>query len=147
MLYHHSIQVWQRSALKKKITDDVTKNTLLLDDVIMLFWQFLQFESFITSLEIKARCNNCFLIQAFSPGNRTPCLVFHEFDFKTSESNFEVSKPSIWKHTTLCEKRVFFFHHYLANSTTNWAQIFTGLLFYVYVEIHKVRRLVFDNYQ
>ena len=30
---------------------------------------------------------------------------------------------------------------------TNWAQIFTGLLFYAYVEIHQVRILVFDNYK
>ena len=28
----------------------------------------------------------------------------------------------------------FFFHYYLATSTTNWAQIFTGLLFNAYVE-------------
>ena len=28
---------------------------------------------------------------------------------------------------------------------TNWAQIFTGLLFYAYVEIHQVRILVFDK--
>ena len=32
----------------------------------------------------------------------------------------------------------FFFHYNLATSTTNWAQIFTGLLFYAYVEIHQV---------
>ena len=30
---------------------------------------------------------------------------------------------------------------------TNWAQIFTGLLFYCYDGVHQVRRLVFDNYQ
>ena len=30
---------------------------------------------------------------------------------------------------------------------TNLAKIFTGLLFYAYVGIHQVRRLVFDNYQ
>ena len=30
---------------------------------------------------------------------------------------------------------------------TDWAQISTGLLFNAYVEIHQVRRLVFDNYQ
>ena len=30
---------------------------------------------------------------------------------------------------------------------TNWAQIFTGLLFYAYDGIHQVRTLVFDNYQ
>ena len=30
---------------------------------------------------------------------------------------------------------------------TMGSQIFTGLLFYAYVEIHQVRRLVFDNYQ
>ena len=45
----------------------------------------------------------------------------------------------------------FFFYFYLATSTTNWVQIFTGLLICAYVEIHQVRRLVletfFDNYQ
>ena len=35
----------------------------------------------------------------------------------------------------------FFFHYYLATWTTNWAQIFTGLLLYAYVEIHQVRRI------
>ncbi len=30
---------------------------------------------------------------------------------------------------------------------TNWAQIFTGLLFYMHVGIHQVRVLVFANYQ
>ena len=28
---------------------------------------------------------------------------------------------------------------------TDWAQIFTGFLFYAYVEIHQLWRLVFDN--
>ena len=41
----------------------------------------------------------------------------------------------------------FFFHYYLATSKTVWAQIFTGLLFYAYVETHQLWRLVFDNYQ
>ena len=40
-----------------------------------------------------------------------------------------------------------FFHILFATSTTNWVQIFTGLLFCAYLEIHKVRILVFDNYQ
>ena len=42
-----------------------------------------------------------------------------------------------------------FSHHFLATSMTNLhvAQIFTGLLFFAYVGIHQVRRLVFDNYQ
>ena len=40
----------------------------------------------------------------------------------------------------------FFVHYlYIATSTTDWDQIFTGLLCYAYVEIHQVRRLVFDN--
>ena len=47
------------------------------------------------------------------------------------------------KHTTSCDN---FFHYYLATSTTNWAQIATGLLFYADVQIHQVRRLVVDNY-
>ena len=41
----------------------------------------------------------------------------------------------------------FFFRYYLATSTTNLAQIFTGLLFYAFVGIHQVRLLVFDTYQ
>ena len=34
-------------------------------------------------------------------------VIFHEFDFETSDLEFEVSKWSIWKHTTLCDKGVF----------------------------------------
>ena len=34
-------------------------------------------------------------------------VIFHEFDLKTSELDFEVSNSSIWKHT-LRVKRVFF---------------------------------------
>ena len=33
--------------------------------------------------------------------------IFHEFDFKTSDLEFEVSTSSIWKHTTSCDKGVF----------------------------------------
>ena len=33
---------------------------------------------------------------------------------------------------------------FLATLMTNLAHIFTGLLFYAYVGIHQVRRLVFD---
>ena len=48
--------------------------------------------------------------------------------------------------TQLRVTRVFFFHYYLATSMTNWAQIFTGLLFYALCWDTPVRRLVFDNY-
>ena len=34
---------------------------------------------------------------------------FYEFDFETSDSEFEVSKSCIWKHTTSCDKAVFSF--------------------------------------
>ena len=36
-------------------------------------------------------------------------VIFHEFDFKTSELDFEVSLSSIRKHTTLCDKGAFSF--------------------------------------
>ena len=49
------------------------------------------------------------------------------------------------KHTTFCDKDVF--HYCLATSMTNWLQIFTGMSFYAYIEIHQVRRLVVDNYK
>ena len=57
--------------------------------------------------------------------------IFHYFDFETSSLEFEVSKSSIWKHKTLCDKGVFscVFISQLA-PTINRAQIFTGLLFY-----------------
>ena len=35
-------------------------------------------------------------------------VIFHEFDFETSDLEFEVSKSSIWKHTTPCDKGDFF---------------------------------------
>ena len=44
-----------------------------------------------------------------------------EFGFETSEFDFAVSKLSICKHTTSCDRGVFFF----ATSSTNWVQIFT----------------------
>ena len=34
-------------------------------------------------------------------------VIFHEFDFETSSLELEVSKSSIKKHTTLCDKGVF----------------------------------------
>ena len=49
--------------------------------------------------------------------------------------------------TQICQQGCFFFHHFIATPMTNWAQIFTGLLFYVYDGIHQVGTLVFDNYQ
>ena len=36
-------------------------------------------------------------------------VIFHEFDFQTSNLEFEVSKSSIWKPTTSCDKGVFSF--------------------------------------
>ena len=36
-------------------------------------------------------------------------VIFHEFDSKTSRLEFEVSKSSIWTHTTPCDKGVFSF--------------------------------------
>ena len=54
-------------------------------------------------------------------------LKYLNFDFETSEFDFEVSKSSI-SSTQLRVAGRFFFH--LAISTTNWVHIFTGLLFY-----------------
>ena len=65
-------------------------------------------------------------------------VIFHEFDFETSELDFEVSKSSIWNQTTLCDKGVIIISQL-------WRP--AGLLLYVNFEIHQVRRLVFDNYQ
>ena len=51
------------------------------------------------------------------------------------------------KAQNLCDNGIFFFHCSLTTSMTNWAKTFKGLLFCAYVEIHQVRRMVFDNYQ
>ena len=65
--------------------------------------------------------------------------------------DFEIPKLNIWEHKTSCDdKGIFYFHYYLANSTTNWVQIFTGFLFYAYIyyaEIHQLRKPVFVTYQ
>ena len=36
-------------------------------------------------------------------------VIFYEFDFETSDLEFEVSKSSIWEHTTSCDNGVFSF--------------------------------------
>ena len=51
-------------------------------------------------------------------------VIFHEFDFRDPNSSIS----TLWWE----------FHSYLAPSMTNWAQIFTGLLFCAYSEIHQV---------
>ena len=61
-----------------------------------------------------------------------------EFDFETSDLELEVSKSSIWKHTTSCDKGVF--RSLLSRNFDD-----RGWLFYAYVEMYQVRRLVFDN--
>ena len=54
-------------------------------------------------------------------------------------------RTGLWQ---LVQQGRFCFHCALiANLTTNWAQIFTGLLCYAYFEIHQEWTLVFDNYQ
>ena len=35
-------------------------------------------------------------------------VIFHEVDFETSDLELEVSKSTIWTHTTSCDKGVFF---------------------------------------
>ena len=54
-------------------------------------------------------------------------VIFNEFVFETSDLEFEIKHLEahnfVWQ---VC----FFFHSYRATSTTNWAQIFTGSLFY-----------------
>ena len=56
----------------------------------------------------------------------------------------EVSKSKHLKAQNLCDKG-FFFHYFLATSTTKLVKIFKGLLFYA--ETHRVRILVFEIYQ
>ena len=50
---------------------------------------------------------------------------FHRLVILCILLEFEVTKSSIWMHTNSCV----FFHCYFATLTTNWGQVFTGLLF------------------
>ena len=50
-----------------------------------------------------------FLISEFSENNLEKEVTFYKFDFETSDLEFEVSKSSIWTHTTSCDKGVYSF--------------------------------------
>ena len=66
-------------------------------------------------------------------------VIFHEFDFETSELDFEVSK--------LSDKGVFLSllsHNFGDQLSSNFHRF---IICMHYVEIHQVRRLVFDIYQ
>ena len=70
----------------------------------------------------------------------------------SAENNkrLQLTKPFIMHMNTHKVRQhtwVFFFHYSPTNSMTNWAQMFTGLLFCAYVEIHQVKILIVDNYQ
>ena len=45
------------------------------------------------------------------------------------------------------KQRCFFCHYSLPTLMAHWVNVFTDWLFYAYVGIHQVSRLVFDNYQ
>ena len=79
---------------------------------------------------------------SFRERSNFPRIWFRDLRFRTWGLEIKHMKAN-----NLVWQGCFFFHYYLANWTTDWAQICTGWLFYVYVEIHQVRRLVFDNYQ
>ena len=58
-------------------------------------------------------------------------VIFQECDFETSELDFEVSKSSIWKHTTSCDKGSFsFFIISNFDDQLNELKNCTGLLFF-----------------
>ena len=72
------------------------------------------------------------------PGNASPKrLIYRKLEYR-SVIYFRCHVPlntldtignQASQSTQLRVTRVFFFHYYLATSTTNWAQMFTGLLF------------------
>ena len=59
-------------------------------------------------------------------------VILHEFYFETSELDFEASKSSICLSI----------YYFTTSTNYNWSQIFTGMLFNAYVEIHQMRRLL-----
>ena len=74
-------------------------------------------------------------------------VIFHEFDFETSDIEFEVSKPSIWKHTTPCDKgsliSFIIISQFRRPNELKFSQVFYSMHM---LRIHQVERLVFDNY-
>ena len=74
-------------------------------------------------------------------------VIFHKFGFKITDLEFVVSKSSIWKHTTLCNKGVFS----LIIISQLWKPVelkCSQVCYFMHnVEIHQVSRQVFDNYQ
>ena len=43
-------------------------------------------------------------------------VIYHEFDFETSDLEFEVSKSSIWNQKTLCDNVFFYFNVLLSRN-------------------------------
>jgi hypothetical protein len=63
-------------------------------------------------------------------------VISHEFDFKTSEFDFEV--PKSFENTQLRVTMLFFLPLLSRNFDDQLSSNFTGLLFYAYGEIHKL---------
>ena len=76
--------------------------------------------------------------------------LFIESDFETSNFEFEVSKSSIWKHTTSCDHsatRVFFLSLISRIFNDRHLTQIHRFFIYAFIEIHQLWRIVFDNYQ
>ena len=67
-------------------------------------------------------------------------VFFHEFDFETSELDQASESPQ------LSVTRVFFLSLLSRNFDHQLSSNFHRFVFYAYVELHHMRRLVFDNY-
>ena len=84
-------------------------------------------------------CEKRLPLKCHSFGERSnfPRIWFRDLRFRTwgLEINHLNAHSFVWQG-------LFFFHYYLATSMTDWAQTLTGLLFYAYVEMHQLWRLV-----
>ena len=127
ILYHYCHVLWVRPGMIF---------FLLLSDFLIYFFCPLKNQIFFDKIAWKV------FSSSFRERSNFPQIWFWDLRFRIWGLEIKHLKAHnfVWQGC-------FFFHYYLATSTTNWAQIFTGLLFYAYVEIHQVRRLVFDNYQ
>ena len=72
-------------------------------------------------------------------------VIFPEFDIETSDLEFEVSKSSEWKQTTLFDKGVFSF--IIISQLRRPIELkFSRVCYFMhYVEKHQLWRLVFDQ--
>ena len=95
--------------------------------VLLYFWEEFEFGRLLSS---EKNCPAFGRDYTFARGLLVINFTIAEWVINWSEClDFEVPKSSIMKAHNFMWQGCLFFHYYLATSTSDWAQIFTGLLY------------------